>query len=54
MDREKVRIAWHIRDGRPFNALRPDATRVPEIAYNIYVSKFVAPDIHGVPVVRVY
>jgi DNA 3'-phosphatase len=54
VDHEKVRIAWHIRDGRPFNALRPDATRVPEIAYNIYVSKFVSPMIHGVPVVLVY
>ena len=49
-----VRIAWHIRDGRPFNALRPDATRVPDIAYNMYVSKFDSPMTDVVPVVLVY
>jgi bifunctional polynucleotide phosphatase/kinase len=47
-----VRIMWHIRDGRPFNALRP--TPVPNVAYNIYSSKFESPYQDGVPVVLIY
>jgi DNA 3'-phosphatase len=54
VDGGKARIAWHIRDGRPFNALRPDATRVPDIAYNMYVSKFDSPMRDGHDVVLVY
>lgn len=34
-------ILWHIRDGRPFNALRDKP--VPEVAYAIYSKHFVAP-----------
>jgi predicted kinase len=34
-------ILWHIRDGRPFNALREKP--VPEVAYAIYSKYFVAP-----------
>lgn len=35
------RILWHIRDGRPFNALRPHP--IPEVAYAMYSKYFVAP-----------
>jgi hypothetical protein len=35
------RILWHVRDGRPFNALRP--APVPEVAYAIYAKYFVRP-----------
>lgn len=38
-----VRILWHIRDGRPFNALRPKP--VPEVAYAVYSKHFVSPEI---------
>ena len=34
-------IVWHIRDGRPFNALREKP--VPEVAYAIYSKHFVPP-----------
>jgi len=34
-------ILWHIRDGRPFNALREKP--VPEVAYAIYTKHFVPP-----------
>jgi bifunctional polynucleotide phosphatase/kinase len=34
-------ILWHIRDGRPFNALREKP--VPEVAYAIYSKYFVEP-----------
>ena len=37
-----VRILWHIRDGRPFNALRPKP--VPEVAYAVYSKHFVGPE----------
>lgn len=35
------RILWFVRDGRPFNALRPKP--VPEIAYAVYSKHFVEP-----------
>jgi hypothetical protein len=34
-------IIWHIRDGRSFNALRPEP--VPEVAYAVYTKHFVEP-----------
>ena len=37
------RILWHIRDGRPFNALRPKP--VPEVAYAVYSKHFAVPEI---------
>lgn len=36
-----VRVIWFIRDGRPFNKLRPEP--VPEIAYRIYTKNFERP-----------
>jgi DNA 3'-phosphatase len=36
------RIVWHIRDGRPFNALRNKP--VPEVAYANYTNTFVEPE----------
>ena len=36
-----LRIVWHVRDGRPFNALREKP--VPEVAYAVYSKHFVAP-----------
>lgn len=36
-----TRILWHIRDGRPFNALREKP--VPEIAYSVYMKNFERP-----------
>jgi DNA 3'-phosphatase len=36
------RILWHIRDGRPFNALREKP--VPEVAYANYTNSFVEPE----------
>jgi len=36
-----LRIVWHIRDGRPFNALREKP--VPEVAYAVYSKHFVEP-----------
>ncbi len=38
-----VRILWNIRDGRPFNSLRPKP--IPEIGYRIYTKNFVRPTI---------
>jgi bifunctional polynucleotide phosphatase/kinase len=38
-----ARILWHIRDGRPFNALRPKP--VPEVAYAVYSKHFTVPEI---------
>jgi bifunctional polynucleotide phosphatase/kinase len=38
-----VRILWHIRDGRPFNALREKP--VPEVAYAVYSKHFAVPEI---------
>ncbi len=38
-----VRFIWHIRDGRPFNKLRPEP--VPEIAYRTYTKNFVRPTV---------
>jgi bifunctional polynucleotide phosphatase/kinase len=35
------RILWHIRDGRPFNALREQP--VPEVAYAVYSKHFIPP-----------
>ena len=47
-----IRILWHIRDGRPYNALR---TRVvPEIAYATYSKRFEDPTLDGVPVEKIY
>ncbi len=43
-----LRILWHIRDGRPFNALR--AEPVPEIAYTMYAKHFTDPRGDGVDV----
>jgi DNA 3'-phosphatase len=39
--KDQVRIFWFIRDGRPFNALRPEP--VPEIAYRMYTKYFETP-----------
>jgi len=39
-----VRVAWCIRDGRPFNALREKP--VPEVAYAVYSKHFVRPKGH--------
>jgi DNA 3'-phosphatase len=47
-----VRIAWHIRDGRPYNALREKP--VPEVAYAVYSKRFEDPRFDGVPVEMVY
>ena len=38
-----ARILWHIRDGRPFNALREKP--VPEVAYAVYSKHFTVPEI---------
>jgi bifunctional polynucleotide phosphatase/kinase len=43
------RIVWHVRDGRPFNALREKP--VPEIAYAMFSKNFVDPRTDGVPVI---
>jgi DNA 3'-phosphatase len=48
-----VRIAWHIRDGRPYNALRTEK-HVPEVAYAVYSKRFEDPRLDGVPVSLVY
>lgn len=37
----RYRILWHIRDGRPYNALRPHP--VPEVAYAVYSKRFEDP-----------
>lgn len=37
-----VRILWCLRDGRPFNAPRPNP--VPEVAYAVYSKHFVRPE----------
>lgn len=42
------RILWHIRDGRPFNALREKP--IPEIAYAVYSKYFVDPRESDIPV----
>jgi hypothetical protein len=39
---------WHVRDGRPFNALREKP--VPEVAYAMYSKHFVDPRQGDVPV----
>ena len=39
--RVPLRILWHVRDGRPFNALREKP--VPEVAYAVYSKHFVEP-----------
>jgi bifunctional polynucleotide phosphatase/kinase len=47
------KIMWHVRDGRPFNALREKP--VPEVAYAMYSKHFVDPTIGAeVPVTIVY
>jgi bifunctional polynucleotide phosphatase/kinase len=43
-----IRILWHSRDGRPFNALREKP--VPEIAYAVYSKHFTDPRADCVPV----
>ena len=40
-----IRILWHSRDGRPYNALREKP--VPEIAYAVYSKHFVDPCTHS-------
>jgi hypothetical protein len=35
------RVLWHVRDGRPFNALRERP--VPEIAFAVYAKHFTDP-----------
>ena len=42
-----VRILWHIRDGRSWNATR--ASPVPEVAYAVYSKYFIDPRTDGVP-----
>jgi bifunctional polynucleotide phosphatase/kinase len=37
------RCLWHTRDGRPFNALRPEP--VPEVAYAMYSKYFTVPSV---------
>lgn len=37
----RIRILWHLRDGRPFNALREKP--IPEVAYGVYSKHFVEP-----------
>jgi bifunctional polynucleotide phosphatase/kinase len=46
------RILWHIRDGRPYNALRDKP--VPEVAYAVYSKRFEDPRLDGVPVETIY
>ncbi len=40
----RVRVFWHIRDGRPFNELRLPEHHVGNIVYNIYTKHFVNPE----------
>ena len=47
-----VRILWHIRDGRPYNALREKP--VPEVAYAVYSKRFEDPRLDGAPVEIIY
>jgi DNA 3'-phosphatase len=42
------RVLWHVKDGRPFNALRERP--VPEIAYAVYAKHFTDPRMDGVRV----
>lgn len=42
------RVLWHVRDGRPFNALRERP--VPEIAFAVYAKHFTDPRMDGVRV----
>lgn len=44
-------IWWHIRDGRPFNALRDHP--VPPVAYGVYSKHFEDPRLDGIPVIIV-
>ncbi len=46
-----IRILWHVRDGRPYNALREKP--VPEIAYAVYSKHFVDPRTHVDVVVEI-
>jgi bifunctional polynucleotide phosphatase/kinase len=46
------RILWHIRDGRPYNALR--AAPVPEVAYSVYSKRFEDPRLDGTPYEVIY
>jgi bifunctional polynucleotide phosphatase/kinase len=41
----RVRVFWHIRDGRPFNDLRLPEHRVGAIVYNIYTKHFEHPEL---------
>jgi DNA 3'-phosphatase len=45
-------IVWFIRDGRPWNKLRPKP--IPEIAYNVYSKNFETPDDSEGPVYKIY
>jgi DNA 3'-phosphatase len=46
------RILWHIRDGRPYNALREKP--VPEVAYAVYSKRFEDPRLDGVSVETIF
>jgi bifunctional polynucleotide phosphatase/kinase len=46
------RIMWHIRDGRPYNALRESP--VPDIAYSVYSKRFEDPRLDGICVEMIY
>lgn len=46
---QPTEIWWHIRDGRPFNALRDHP--VPPVAYGVYSKYFEDPRLDGIPVV---
>jgi hypothetical protein len=46
------RILWHIRDGRPYNALR--TVPVPDIAYSMYSKRFEDPRLDGVAYELIY
>jgi bifunctional polynucleotide phosphatase/kinase len=47
-----VRILWLIRDGRPWNSLRPSP--VPEVAYGVYSKNFIRPTTNEAPVEIIY
>jgi bifunctional polynucleotide phosphatase/kinase len=48
----QCRILWHIRNGRPYNALRDSP--VPDIAYSVYSKRFEDPRLDGIYVEMIY